>query len=465
MGRDAEKPQDQKKHVSLDAWELNEEQQAVSDLVVKQERSVFFTGPAGTGKSVLLRNIIQSLQAKYSKYPGDAKRVGVTASTGLAAQNIGGTTLHRFAGIGLGQAPTEKLIHDIRKHELKLRRWLDVEVLIIDEISMVDCVLFDKLDAIARKLRRVERPFGGIQLVLTGDFFQLPPVRKGRDDGSPKFCFESKIWDQAVQDTIGLTQIYRQRDPEFSTMLNQIREGRPSPVTIDKFLELHRPVVADSVAEATELFPLRHEADQANSKRLQNINDVAHSYTAEDGGTIRDADTRKMLLKDCIAPESLVLKKGAQVMLTKNVDDTLVNGSQGRVIYFQDDRPFYPVVRFATRDGGIRDHLCEPVEWAVERWVPKEWPEEGWVVEKLATRVQVPLLLAWALSIHKAQGQTLDRVKVDLERTFETGQAYVALSRATSIGGLQVLNFDSKKVTVHPRVKAFYASLSRNTRI
>ncbi|KAI8711569.1 Mitochondrial dna helicase [Fusarium sp. LHS14.1] len=402
---------------------------------------------------------------KYSKYPGGVERVCVTASTGLAAQKIGGTTLHRFAGIGLGQTPTKKLIEDIRKSKLKRRRWLDVHVLIIDEISMVDCILFDKLDTIARELRRVDLPFGGIQLVLTGDSFQLPPVRKGRDNGSSKFCFESKIWNRAIQDTIGLIQIYRQRDPEFSTMLNQIREGRLSSVTIDKFLELHRPAIADNVAEVTELFPLRHEADQANSRRLQNINDIAHIYTAEDGGTIRDADTRKMLFKDCIAPESLVLKKGAQVMLTQNVDDTLVNGSQGLVIDFQYGSPSYPVVRFVTRDGGTRDHLCEPMEWAVQRWVAKEWPEEGWVIEKLATRVQVPLLLAWALSIHKAQGQTLDRVKVDLERVFETGQAYVALSRATSMGGLQVLNFDLKKVTVHPRVKAFYESLSRSTRL
>lgn len=131
-------------------------------------------------------------------------------------------------------------------------------------------------------------------------------------------------------------------------------------------------MVADSVAEATELSPLRHGADQANSMRLQNINGITYSYIAEDGGTIRDADTRKVFLQECIAAESLALKKGAQVMLTQNVDDTLVNGSQGRVIDFLDNRPFYPVVRFVTRD-----YLCEPIEWAVERWVPKEWPEEG----------------------------------------------------------------------------------------
>jgi ATP-dependent DNA helicase PIF1 len=246
--------------------------------------------------------------------------------------------------------------------------------------------------------------------------------------------------------------------------------------------------------EATELFPLRREADRANLRRLQEIDRDAHNYTAEDGGTIQNPDIRKMLLSDCIAPEHLTLKVGAQVMLTQNVDKALVSGSQGCVVDFcnknsfqhsiwvRDDEvefrtvysptcdevvdeylPLYPVVLFTMRDGKTRIHFCEPVEWAVERWVLHPWKKDVWVVDKLATRVQVPLILAWALSIHKAQGQTLDRVKVDLERVFETGQAYVALSRTRSIEGLQVLNFNPSKVTVHPKAKAFYESLSKKT--
>jgi ATP-dependent DNA helicase PIF1 len=465
-----------------DETRLSEEQQTVFDLVVNQGESVFFTGAAGTGKSVLLKKIVQSLVAKYL---GERDCIGVTASTGLAAQTIGGTTLHRFTGIGLGQAPTKKLIQDILENDTKLQRWKEVRVLIVDEISMIDCVLFDKLDAIARAVRETDEPFGGIQLVLSGDFFQLPPVRKGADDGSPKFCFESKSWSGAIRHTINLTQIYRQRDPAFTTMLNQVREGSLSPAAIEKFGKLHRPVQHKGV-EATELFPLRREADRANLRRLQDIHRDAHNYTAEDGGTIENPNIRKMLLSDCIAPEYLTLKVGAQVMLTQNIDQTLVNGSQGCVIDFCNtlsflhtswedgdthnsdevvDKllPLYPVVLFTMRDGKTRIHHCEPVEWAVERWEPDPWEEDGWVVNKLATRVQVPLILAWALSIHKAQGQTLDRVKVDLERVFETGQAYVALSRTRSIDGLQVLNFDPSKVAVHPKAKAFYESLSKKT--
>lgn len=234
-----------------------------------------------------------------------------------------------------------------------------------------------------------------------------------------------------------------------------------------------------------------------NAKRVQKIKGAVKTYLAKDGGIITDPATRKRLLSDCIAPEVLALKATAQVMLVKNIDTTLVNGSLGRGVGFanrhtflhsrwdhegheenQESRlatapstpadhlpeerlPLYPVVRFQLANGGTRTALCEPAEWAVERWVPDPWSDGGWAVERLATRAQVPLILAWALSIHKSQGQTLELVWVDLDRVFEMGQAYVALSRATSMDGLQVLNFDPTRVTAHPKVKAFYASLSR----
>ncbi|KAK0658589.1 ATP-dependent DNA helicase PIF1 [Lasiodiplodia hormozganensis] len=453
--------------------------------------------PAGTGKSLLLRNIIEGLEVKYLENPGC---VAITASTGLAAYNIGGTTLHRFAGIGVGKAPTIKLIKEIFKdRKFKLKRWRDTKILIIDEISMVDSTLFDKLDVIARIVRQNNKPFGGIQLVLTGDFFQLPPVLEGPDDGSPRFCFEAESWKTAIEHTIGLTQIYRQKDPAFAGMLNEMREGLVSPSTINAFRRLNRPLkpVAIDDPEATELFPLRREADAANQKRMHRIKSPVHTYLAKHGGIITDPDTRKKLLSTCTAPEVLQLKQTAQVMLIKNIDDTLVNGSLGRVIGFanketffhgrwhrevQDEyqelhpstapfttvdgapenrSPLYPVVRFQLRSGNTRTVLCKPERWAVERWVPDPKADGGWVVEELATRTQVPLILAWALSIHKSQGQTLDLVKVDLGRVFETGQAYVALSRATSMDGLQVLNFNPRKVTAHPKVKAFYESLSK----
>ena len=190
---------------------LSEEQQRVLDLVVNQQKSVFFTGSAGTGKSVLMRAIIAELRKKFIR---ESDRVAVTASTGLAACNIGGVTLHSFGGIGLGKEDVPALVKKIRRNQKAKNRWIRTKILIIDEISMVDGELFDKLEGIARAMRNNGRPFGGIQLVITGDFFQLPPVpdfgNKGRD---VKFAFDAGTWSTSIHHTIGLTEVFRQKDP------------------------------------------------------------------------------------------------------------------------------------------------------------------------------------------------------------------------------------------------------------
>ena len=187
---------------------LSDEQMSVLKLVAEQKKSVFFTGSAGTGKSVLLREIIKALRVKYTK---ELDRVAVTASTGLAACNVGGVTLHSFAGIGLGKEAVPELVKKIKRNQKAKNRWLRTKVLIVDEISMVDGDLFDKLEAIARAIRNNGRPFGGIQLIITGDFFQLPPVP---DPGKvPKFSFDASTWNTSIEHTIGLTQVFRQKDP------------------------------------------------------------------------------------------------------------------------------------------------------------------------------------------------------------------------------------------------------------
>jgi ATP-dependent DNA helicase PIF1 len=276
-------------------------------------------------------------------------------------------------------------------------------------------------------------------------------------------------------------------------MLNELREGRLTPASISKFRSLSRPLHFTDDLDATELFPTRAEVDGANMKRMRNLQGESRTYEARDGGTITEKSFRDKLLANCMAPEVLVLKKGAQVMLIKNVDDTLVNGSLGKVIGFMSEASFdnyerneaeyyatqanpeesgpaelserklkmqelmastaliYPVVRFVLPDGTTRDLLAQRETWKVE--LPSG--------EVQASRSQLPIILAWALSIHKAQGQTLERVKVDLRKVFEKGQAYVALSRATSMAGLQVMSFDPSKVLAHDRVRNFYAGLSR----
>lgn len=472
---------------------LSDEQQHVLDLVSENKKSVFFTGSAGTGKSVLLREIISTLRKKYLREPD---RVAVTASTGLAACNIGGVTLHSFSGIGLGKEDVPELVKKIKRNQKAKHRWMRTKVLVVDEISMVDGELFDKLEAIARQIRNNGRPFGGIQLVITGDFFQLPPVP---DSGKiARFAFDAATWNTSIEHTIGLHHVFRQKDPVFAGMLNEMREGRLTPASIKAFQQLHRPMEFSDEIDCTELFPTRTEVERANSTKMSQLVGDIKNFEARDGGTIADKAMRDKLLQNCMAPELIQLKKGAQVMLIKNIDESLVNGSLGKVIGFMSEAQFdsytenehefaatqggtfkdgaaenmdpkkraanrlmenlygsttqaWPVVRFTIADGTTRDLLCQRETWKIE--LP-----DG---EVQASRAQIPLILAWALSIHKAQGQTLERVKVDLGKVFEKGQAYVALSRATSMQGLQVLRFDARKVVAHEKVRTFYSNLSR----
>jgi ATP-dependent DNA helicase PIF1 len=473
---------------------LSDEQQHVLDLISEKKKAVFFTGAAGTGKSVLLREIIATLRKKYLREPD---RVAVTASTGLAACNIGGVTLHSFAGIGLGKEDVPELVKKIKRNQKAKHRWMRTKVLVVDEISMVDGDLFDKLEAIARQIRNNGRPFGGIQLVITGDFFQLPPVP---DSGKiAKFAFDAATWSTSIEYTIGLHQVFRQKDPTFANMLNEMREGRMSAESIKTFHTLSRPLESESSIDATELFPTRNEVENANHSKMSQLVGEIKTFDARDGGSITDKAFRDKLLSNCMAPETVILKKGAQVMLIKNIDESLVNGSLGKIIGFMSETQFdsynnneeafmatqggtlkdendmggrdkkksardrlmenmlgntsviFPVVRFTLSDGTTRDLLCQRETWKIE--LP-----DG---EVQASRSQIPLILAWALSIHKAQGQTLERVKVDLGKVFEKGQAYVALSRATSMQGLQVLRFDPRKVVAHEKVRTFYQNLSR----
>lgn len=510
---------------TVQPFSLSEEQQHVIDLA-KRGLSLFYTGSAGTGKSVLLRTMIKTLKQMHP--PGT---VAVTASTGLAACNIGGITLHSFAGIGLGKESVTDLVKKIRRSKKNGNRWKNVKVLVIDEISMIDGELFDKLDEIARRLRRCEDPFGGIQLIVCGDFFQLPPVSR-REEQPATFAFDSEAWKRSIKLTITLQQVFRQKgDMEFITMLNEMRIGKLSSESIRKFRELEREL-PESEIEPAELYCTRYEVERANKTRLDKLENEIKTYTAWDGGLLEDQQQRERLLSNFLAPQRLHLKKGAQVMMIKNIDDSLVNGSLGKVIDFIDQETYLtydkitkdynlenseiekdiervkeenetkpkdeledatekledtvfdffneidsndpdvqrniqmkkqlmnslhensrgrklPLVRFTTPEGQIRCVLVHPETWDIEDEHEKP----------LVTRMQIPLILAWALSIHKSQGQTLPRVRVNLRNVFEKGQAYVALSRAVNRGGLQVLHFDARKVVAHKRVIELYSKL------
>lgn len=454
---------------------LSREQKQVLDLVVNEGRSIFFTGAAGTGKSVLLRRMIADLKKKHG-----AEEVAVTAATGIAAFSIGGTTVHSFAGVGLGKEDAETLVRRIRRGKAA-KRWKRLKVLLIDEISMIPADLLEKLEIVAQRIRRSRAPFGGVQVILTGDFFQLPPVQK--DDIATSFAFEAPCWNKVVERTIVLSKVFRQNDNKFARMLNEMREGRMSEDTIKTFSALDRKIVLPQGITPTKLFPLRYQVENANTQALNNLPGQVVQFEAID--VIKEQG--KLLnvnLDNCPALPSVELKVGAQVMMIKNIDSTLVNGSLGRIVGFMNEATFmyrqhdcsvlpapiterlmqraeklghlnkksgvlYPVVNFLQQDGTFREHLILPETWVLE-------DDAG---HTLASRTQVPLILAWALSIHKSQGQTLNYVQVDLDKVFERGQAYVAVSRCTSLDGLELHGFHPRKVMVHEKVLRFYQSL------
>ncbi|XP_054983759.1 ATP-dependent DNA helicase PIF1 [Sorex araneus] len=410
---------------------LSEEQAAVLRAVL-QGQSVFFTGSAGTGKSYLLKRILGSLPPTGTV---------ATASTGVAACHIGGTTLHAFAGIGSGRAPLAQCVALAQRPGVR-QAWLSCQRLVIDEISMVEAELFDKLEAVARVVRQQDKPFGGIQLIICGDFLQLPPVTKGSQP--PQFCFQAKSWRRCIPVTLELTEVWRQADQTFISLLQAVRLGRCSDEVTRRLQATAAHKVGRDGIMATRLCTHQDDVALTNEKRLQELPGELHCFEAMDS----DPEHARTLDAQCPASRLLQLKQGAQVMLVKNlaVSRGLVNGARGVVVGFESEGRGLPRVRF----------LCGVTE--VIR-------AECWTVQSSSgqplRRQQLPLLLAWAISIHKSQGMSLDCVEISLGRVFAGGQAYVALSRARSLQGLRVLDFDPTVVRCDPRALRFYAALRR----
>ncbi|XP_059036771.1 ATP-dependent DNA helicase PIF1 isoform X2 [Mustela lutreola] len=412
--------------------QLSKEQAAVLRVVLKGQ-SIFFTGSAGTGKSYLLKRILGSLPPTGTV---------ATASTGAAACHIGGTTLHAFAGIGSGQAPLAQCVALAQRPAVR-QGWLNCQRLVIDEISMVEADLFDKLEAVARAVRQQDKPFGGIQLIICGDFLQLPPVTKGSQP--PKFCFQAKSWRRCVPVTLELTEVWRQADQNFISLLQAVRLGRCSDeVTRQLQATASHKVGRDGIV-ATRLCTHQDDVALTNERRLQELPGEMHTFKAMDS----DPEQARTLDAQCPVSQILQLKLGAQVMLVKNlaVSRGLVNGARGVVTGFETEGRGLPQVRF----------LCGVTEVIrADRWTVQATGGQ------LLSRQQLPLQLAWAISIHKSQGMSLDCVEISLGRVFASGQAYVALSRARSLQGLRVLDFDPMVVRCDPRVLSFYAALRRS---
>uniref|UniRef100_A0A8C3R4U3 ATP-dependent DNA helicase PIF1 n=1 Tax=Cyanoderma ruficeps TaxID=181631 RepID=A0A8C3R4U3_9PASS len=425
--RPAEVPRERRPPARLSA-----EQEAVLG-AVRSGKSIFFTGSAGTGKSFLLKRIVGSLPPNITY---------ATASTGVAACHIGGTTLHAFAGIGSGKAPLEQCIQLAERPGVR-QHWLACQHLIIDEISMVDGKFFDKLEAVARAVRKRDEPFGGIQLIICGDFLQLPPVSKANEE--TKFCFQAKSWRKCIHINMELTEVRRQTDKAFVSLLSAIRVGRCTEEVTRQLMQTaaHRSE-RDGIL-ATRLCTHKDDVEITNERRLQQLPGEVHVFEALDS----DPMLVKLIDAQCPVGGRVELKLGAQVMLAKNLDVSqgLVNGARGVVVGFESEQKGLPKVRF----------LCGVTQVIkMEKWVIKG-PSGVHL-----SRQQLPLKLAWAISIHKSQGMSLDCVEISLSRVFESGQAYVALSRARSLAGLRVLDFDPKVVRADPAVLQFYRQLRRH---
>ncbi|GAM21820.1 hypothetical protein SAMD00019534_049950 [Acytostelium subglobosum LB1] len=416
---------------------LTPEQERVVNLIVDGKKNVFFTGSAGTGKSFVLKHIVARLREKHEK------AVYVTAATGIAAVNIGGVTLHSFAGIKMGHGTPEQLVSKILKSRIYTKRWTEAKVLVIDEISMVDAELFEKLDVIARTLKVNDKPFGGIQLVLCGDFFQLPPVV-----GS--YAFECEAWKRCVDECVQLTTVMRQKEGVFVKVLNNLRRGYVTPEAIKVLQDCDRPLDISNGVLPTKLYSTNQHVDDENTKALEALEGEPTTFTSIDSGS---EELKDNIERDCPAPQQLTLKVGAQVVLLRKLDGAkshLVNGSRGVVVDFVQVKPkkrmaqWYkanttmPVVLF--NDGS--KVTIKPLEWNI-------WSE------RRASRTQLPLKLAWALTIHRAQGMTLDKVECRLPKTFANGQGYVALSRVKTLDGLCLHEFSRASIRTSYKVIQF----------
>jgi ATP-dependent DNA helicase PIF1 len=420
---------------------LNEEQLKAFQ-AIQSGKSIFLTGPGGTGKSYLIKQL-------YEKIP----YTSVTAMTGCAALLLGkfAKTLHSWSGIGLGRDPTYKTCAIIRRSRKSLMRWLDTKVLIIDEVSMMTSELLEKLDEVARIILKCDKPMGGLQIVFVGDFYQLPPVFKA-EEGGVKFIFESPLWSQIVQETIDLKQIVRQSDPIFQTILNEARIGKLSEDSIATLRSRQNLPWNKLVIKPTLLFSRRSEVDIVNERNLKALSserrtfDVETAYGADH--TVNDVPKPEIqraldnLDKNAPYKKQLVLAVGAQVMLLKNKHEVngLMNGSRGVVTSF-DPISGEPFVKFLS---GI------VISVGRETWESEEY--NG------LKRKQIPLNLAYAVTIHKSQGATLDLALIDIGRsTFECGQAYVALSRVKSLESLYIWNFEPSEIRANKKVVEFYS--------
>lgn len=393
--------------------------------ILKTGANVFLTGEPGSGKTYVTNEYVTWLEAA-------GLSVAVTASTGIAATHLGGLTIHSWSGIGTRDTLSRYDLDQIVSREKLVRRIKKTHVLIIDEVSMIDGKLLDMVDVICRTIRQSSEAFGGIQVVCVGDFFQLPPITRMGEVS--RYAFESRAWESLRPLVCYLTEQHRQADELLLSLLSSIRRGE---VEDDHYSLLREQVdIAYPEIEPTRLYTHNVDVDAVNATELGKLTGVAKSYKMTGHG---NKILRESLMRNCLSPDTLVLKEEAMVMCTKNnFEAGYVNGTLARVVGF-DAYDGSPIIETADK----RKITVEPVSWEIT--------EERKV---LASIEQVPLRLAWAITVHKSQGMSLDAVEVDLTKSFVYGQGYVALSRVRTLAGLKVLGMNPNALMVDPKIIA-----------
>lgn len=388
--------------------------------ILKTGVNVFLTGEPGSGKSHTIREYVSYLRS-HGIEPA------ITASTGIAATHIGGVTIHSWSGIGISKTLNRHELADIASREKLVRRLRSAYVLIIDEVSMLDGNTLLLVDVVCRTVRASHEPFGGLQVVVVGDFFQLPPVG---NDGEVTFAFDSEAWRNAEFTTCYLSEQHRQQDKKFLKILSAMRSG---DVNDD-----HRQQLAERYASSsgvlTKLFPHNADVDRLNANELAKLPGKEMVFIMRHHGA---KPLVEQIMRGCLSPERLALKHGAKVMLTKNnPEQGYVNGSIGEIVGFA---PETGLPEVQLRSG--RNIVVEPADWSIV--------DNG---KPLASIVQLPLRLAWAITVHKSQGMSLDAAYVNLSGAFAYGQGYVALSRVRSLSGLFLGGMNERALEVDPAV-------------
>jgi ATP-dependent exoDNAse (exonuclease V) alpha subunit len=394
--------------------------------ILKLGHNVFLTGAAGSGKTYLLNQYIDYLKS-------NDVGVGVTASTGIAATHMNGRTIHSWAHIGIkDELKSTDLSYIYNRLDYRMQL-LEDKVLIIDEVSMLHHFRLDMVNQVLQKIHQNVLPFGGIQVILCGDLFQLPPVT--RNGGQSKYVTDSRAWDSMNIRVCYLTEQHRQKDIDYLQLLNEMRVNNVSNNALMK-LHARLNVDIDSPITPTKLFTHNADVDAINNFELAKLKTEDHAYEVTSKGEDRIVNTLK---ENCLAPSELHLKEGAVVMFVQNnFPKGYVNGTLGTVVGF-DKEDHFPLVKVLSG----KSIKALPGSWRVE---------EGRQV--IAEINQVPLRLAWAITVHKSQGMTLDIAQVDLSKAFVEGMGYVALSRVKTLKGIKLLGINDKALKVDPRIIA-----------